>query len=178
MEKKRTSIFLIFFLCVPFLLFGCGDDKLPEPIPLSSQPTAKVVISPPSGAVSQGSVFTRTVEVQNLKGTFFAAFDVTYNPAVIEFQNVAEGTFLNKNGTDATSVQVALQNAAQGSVAVGLTRLGPIGDVSGSGMLLTLTFKAVGPGITRLAFQHPRGLKNSDNQDVTSSWEDGTVTVQ
>ena len=179
MEKKRTNIFFIFFLCIPLLLVGCGEKKPPEPVPLAPPSTAKVVISPPSGAVSQGSVFTRTVKVENIKGTFFAAFDVIYDPAVIEFQNAAEGTFLNKSGTDATSVQVALKNAAQGGVIVGLTRLGPIGDVSGDGTLLTLTFKAVGPGTAILAFRDPRGLKNSANQDVTiSTWENGTVTVQ
>ena len=57
--------------------------------------------------------------------------------------------------------------------------LGPIGEVSGSGTLLTLTFKAMGPGATSLSFANPKGLKNSANQDVViGSWENGTVTVQ
>ncbi len=182
MTKERIKIFFVFSLCVSFLLSGCGGgggESTGAGSPPPPPPTAKVVISPPSGAVSQGSAFTRTVAVQNLKETYFAAFDVTYDPAVIEFQSAAEGTFLNKSGADATSVQVALQNAAQGRVIVGLTRLGPIGEVSGDGTLLTLTFKAVGPGATTLAFTNPKGLKNIANQDVPiGAWENGIVTVQ
>lgn len=170
MTKERTKIFFILCFLALLIFSGCSPDR---------EPTAKVVISPPSGAVSQGSTFTRTVAVQNLKGTFFAAFDITYDPAVIEFQSAAEGTFLNKSGADATSVQVALQNAAQGRVVVGLTRLGPVGEVSGDGTLLTLTFKAVGPGAATLAFTNPKGLKNSADQEVAiGAWENGTVTVQ
>lgn len=177
MGKERTNIFFIFCFLAVLILSGCRD-KEKEPTG-GGQPTAKVVLSPASGAVSQGSTFTRTVEVQNLNGTFFAAFDVTYDPAVIEFQNAVEGAFLSKGGSEATSLQVALQNAGQGRVVVGLTRLGPIGEVSGNGTLLTLTFKAVGPGATTLAFTNPKGLKNSANQDVAiGAWEDGTVTVQ
>jgi len=178
MAKERTNIFFILCFLAVLILSGCRD-KEEEPTGAGSQ-TAKVVISPASGAVPLGSTFTRTVDVRDVKNVFFSAFDVAYDPKVIEFVMPAEeGTFLNKSVPHSTSMQVALQNAAQGRVVVGLTRLGPIGDVSGDGTLLTLTFKAVGPGATTLAFTNPKGLKNSANQDVAiGAWEDGTVTVQ
>ena len=35
---------------------------------------------------------------------------MTYDPEVIEYLGATEGTFLNRNGTDATSIQAALQD--------------------------------------------------------------------
>jgi len=164
-------------LLMVMILSGCPPPPDPDN-PTPPAPVARVVLSPADGTVKPGETFMRTINAENVGNTFYVGFDLTYDASVVEYLDATEGSFLNKNRSNSTSLQNALVNGTQGRVAVGLTRLGPIGDVSGSGMLLTLTFKAVGPGITRLAFQHPRGLKNSDNQDVTSSWEDGTVTVQ
>lgn len=167
-------------LLTAWSLMGCSPQMpLNEPPPLSEQPPAKVSLSPAAGAISPGDTFTRTVEVQDLGNTFYVSLDVTYDPAVIEFLDAAEGTFLNRNGSEATAFQVALQNLESGKITIGLTRLGVIGEASGTGTLLTLSFQALAPGTTSLTFANPKGFKNSGNQDVTvDAWEDGAVTVQ
>lgn len=181
MDMKKVNCFLILYLVGSLVLFGCsggGSDNSTTEAP-TAQSTAKVLVSPSSGIVSSGSTFTRTVEVQNIKNGFFTAFDMTYDQAIIEFVDATEGGFLNQNGSAQTSFQVAMENGGQGRVVVGLTRLGSIGEVSGSGTLLTLSFKAVGLGTATLAISNPKGFKNINNQDLTiDAWENGTITVQ
>lgn len=151
-----------------------SNENLPPP-----QLTAKVLFNLSSGNYSQGTIFTRTVEIKDTQGVFFAAFDLTYDPAVIEFIDAMEGTFLNKNGSNPTAFHATLQNGTQGRIVIGMTRLGQIGDVSGSGTLLTLSFRAVGAGTTTLAFSNPKGFKNMGNQDVViETWENGSINVQ
>lgn len=164
-------------------IYGCGgSDSEPAPQAQATPiPPAgpKVLISPISGTVTQGNTFSRTVVVQNVGNAFYAAFDVAYDPAVVEFVSATEDGFLSRNGADQTSFQVALQDGQQGKIAVGVTRLGQIGDVSGTGQLLTLSFRAVGPGTTALAFSNPREIKNSSGQNtVVSVWDDEVITVQ
>ena len=174
MKRQHTAIFCIINLSILLTLYGCdgGPNGGPKP------PSVKVSTAP-ENAVSSGAIITSTVEVQRVGESFYAAFDLTYNPDVIQFVEGAEGTFLSQEGLDATSFQVALEDGEPGRLTVGLTRIGPIGEVSGTGTLLTLTFKAVGSGTSLLEFQDPRGLKNSANEDVAiETWQDGTVTVQ
>lgn len=181
MREQSTKIFSVICLLAALTLFGCGSGGGGSggSAPSSPQPEAKVSLSPALSTVSSGDTFTRTVEVENVGATFYVAFDLTYDPSVIEYMDATEGTFLNQNGLDGTSFQDALQNGTPGRLAVGLTRTGPIGEASGSGTLLSLTFRALTPGTTSLAFANPKGLKNSANQDVVIDiWENGTITVQ
>ncbi len=97
---------------------------------------------------------------------------------MIEYVDSAEGSFMNQEGNDPTSLQVALDNGIPGKLTVGLSRLGDVGDISGGGTLLTLRFVAVNPGITTLSFSPPMGFKNSGNgQTQVQAWENGTVSV-
>jgi hypothetical protein len=176
MKRRYKTIFFIIQLSIVWTLYGCGgggSDSGPMPA------TVKVSASPENGTVSSGVTVSRTVEVQNIGDTFYTAFDLTYNPEVIQFVEGTEGTFLSQDGSDETSFQIALENGVPGRLTVGLTRMGPIGEVSGTGTLLALTFKAVGPGASPLAFQDPKGFRNGANEDIAiHAWQDGTVTVQ
>ena len=174
MRKGKLEIISFICILIALILSGCGSGSSNK-----SNPQSKVLLTLASNTVNPGDTFSRTVKVQNIGGTFYAAFDMTYDPEVIEYLDATEGTFLNRNGTDATSFQAALQDGKQGRITIGMTRLGPIGNVSGDGTLLTLTFRAVGPGSTSLAFADPKGFKDSANQDVRiGEWESGSVTVQ
>ena len=89
MPKQFRMVFVIMVGFVVLSLSGCPpppplDEVIPPP------PAAKVVISSPSGTVGSGETFTRTVEAQNIGNTFYVAFDVTYDPAIIEFQSAAK----------------------------------------------------------------------------------------
>lgn len=179
MQRQWHKLFFIGIITA-YILYGCGSIPTEQQQQQQQQDT-EVILSPQSGAVRVGDTFTRSVDVKNMGKTFYAAFDISYDPNIIEYVSSTEGTVLNRNGRDATSFQVALQGGKQGRITIGITRLGNIGDVAGDGILLTLSFRAVAPGSTSVTFTNPKSLKNSGNQDVVitaTAWENGTVTVQ
>ena len=182
----KSTIFIFWGLLATLGIHGCGGGGGGggagggSPTPPA---TSEVSLFPGAGAVSQGQEFTRTVEVKNIGKTFFVAFDLTYDPKVIKYVDTVEDTFLNRSQQDQTTLQAALQNGVEGRVTIGLTRqpdpFGGRGDVYGSGELLTLHFKAVGPGTTPLSFSDPKGFVDSNNNPVSiGAWQDGTVSVQ
>lgn len=87
-------------------------------------------------------------EVTNLYG---ASVSLSYDPALLDFVRVAEGPFLKQDGKS-TSFMHAV-NAAEGRVTVGVTRLGGVGGVGGSGNLFSAVFRAKGEGIAEISFQ-------------------------
>jgi hypothetical protein len=181
MRNHSTKIFFFACLLAAVIIQGCGRGGGGGGQAPTSQPTmAKVSVSPPTGTVNKGDTITRTVEVQNVGNTFYVAFDLTYDPQVIAYVDVEEGSFLSRNEPDSTNLQAALENGTQGKIVFGLTRLGG-GEVSGSGTLLTLHFRAVGSGTTSISLSTPKKFMNGANpsQEVSiDSWEDGTITVQ
>lgn len=175
MWKQRIEILLLICILTSLIFSGCGSGTNNGGNSLS----AKVFISPASGTISPGDTFTHTVKVEKIGKTFYAAFDMTYDPNIIQYVDATEGTFLNRDRADATFFQTVLQDNKQGRIIIGLTRLGTIGDVSGNGTLLTLTFRAVNTGATSLSFANPKGFKNNANQDVAiNHWENGIITVE
>ncbi len=179
MQKHRAMHFTIIVFFVLSIVYGCGSAPSGGNVNQESTPKAKVFIYPASNTVNPGDILKRTVELENIGNTFYTAFDITYDPNIIEYIDSGEGSFLNRNGIDATYFQVALQDGKQGRITVGLTRLGKIGDVSGNGALLSLTFRAVSTGSSSLVFANPKSFKNSNNQGVTvEDWGNGTVTVE
>lgn len=179
MWKRKAGIFSVIGLLILLISTGCGSGPSGGGGSEEPQSKAKVSLSPATNTISPGNTLMRTVKVENIENTFYVAFDLTYDPNIIEYVEASEGTFLNRNGTDATSFHAALQDGNQGRITLGLTRLGAAGDVSGDGTLLILTFRTLNKGTTSLAFANPKGFKNSANQDVViDDWENGTVTVE
>lgn len=189
MPSRRHGVLFMFVILLSLALGGCGggkdDGSLTGPAG-SPAASASVVVLPDRTVVNQGQTFTRTVQARNVDGAFYAAFDMLYDPAVLEFVKAEEGPFLTRQGADSTSMQTKVQSGttmldsrALKRVTIGLTRLGQIGDVIGTGNLVVLTFKAVGAGESPLILDEPRGIKDMSNQEVAiNNWVDGTVTVQ
>jgi hypothetical protein len=147
---------------------------------------ASIMITPAQETIKKGQTISRTVEIENADNAFYAAFDILYNPAVLQFVNAKEGGFMDNGGADATSMQAVLQSntTVQSGVSlkritIGLTRLGQIGGVSGSGTLVSVTFFAIGNGQSPIMISTPRGIKDMNNQEIAvNTWQDATVTVQ
>lgn len=177
MKRRATRLAALCFAAL--LVQACGDQSAgnSSTTPQPTRPT--VALSTPANAVSPGDVFASSVEVYQLGDTFYAAFDVTYDPGVLEFQGASDGTFLNNGGLDGTLFQAALQNGNPGRVTVGMSRVARVRGVSGGGTLLNLRFKALRAGTTTLAFADPRAIRNSDHRDVVvEAWDDRVITVQ
>ena len=147
---------------------------------------ASVLVTPSSEIITKGQTISRTVKIESADNAFYVAFDILYNPAILQFVNAKEGSFMDNDGADATSMQAVLQSGTtmQNGVplkrlTIGLTRLGDIGGISGSGTLVSVTFFAIGSGKSPILISTPRGIKDMNNQDVAvNTWQDATITVQ
>jgi hypothetical protein len=123
-------------------------------------------------ASGTGSTATRLLlevranQVQDLYGV---AFDLTYPTAVLHYETRTQGTFLD--GT------FAVTEAPTGNLVVGVTRLGAVQGVSGSGVLLTLEFTPVASGSGSFSFSRNTALDSRGRALDGGNWVAGTVQV-
>jgi general secretion pathway protein D len=109
-----------------------------------------IAIAAPAG-VKVGQEFAAEAALGEVTNLYGASINLSYDPNLVEFVRVSEGGFLKQDGKS-TSFMHAV-NAAEGRVTIGMTRLGGVGGVSGSGSLFTATFKAKGEGTAAIGFQ-------------------------
>ena len=154
---------------------GRGPTDPPPPPPQS------LTFTPAGSASADALVLTRqgtgittlmlALEAREVDSVYGVFFDLSFPPSVLDFQSADAGSFLTAGGSD-ISLQVAEQD---GNLVVGITRLGLVGGVSGSGTVLTLTFQVVGGGSGQLAFSR-NGALDSNGGNVDLSWLGGSVT--
>lgn len=126
------------------------------PLPAETQPSEEegAAVTPPPGrgalyisapkGVKVDQEFTVGVSLSDVTNLYGVSLNLSYDPGLFEFITVTEGGFLKQDGKS-TSFMHAV-NAAEGRVTVGMTRLGGVGGVSGSGGLFSAVFRAKGEG--------------------------------
>ena len=124
--------------------------------PAETQPSEEegAAVAPPPGKgavyvtapteVKVDQEFTAGVSLSDVTSLYGVSINLSYDPNLFEFVTVTEGGFLKQDGKS-TSFMHAI-NAAEGRVTVGMTRLGGVGGVSGSGGLFSAVFRAKGEG--------------------------------
>ncbi|MFH1859704.1 MAG: cohesin domain-containing protein, partial [bacterium] len=103
---------------------------------------------------------------------FGAAFDVIFNPDILEAATVTEGNFLNQEGNPTHFIK----KVDDGRVIIGMTRAGQIYGVSGSGILCKIIFKAKQEGQSLLLFENI-ALEYSRLNLLGVNSTTGTITV-
>jgi hypothetical protein len=184
-------------LSLPSLLVACGgggggspSEPLPSPT-ATATPTAtpSPTATPGSGitftaastgpgiVLAQGSgtsssSLTIDVRAAQVTGLYGIAFDLDYPSAALHYQSAAAGTFLGSSG----QVSMQVVESAPGHLVVGVTRLGDVAGVSGSGVVASLVFTPVANGSGPFTFSHNTAYQ-SEGSTVTLQWAGGTVTV-
>ncbi len=121
----------------------------------NNQNTA-LLFSPVSVQPEVGAAFDIEVQTGPINDLFALITDVVYNPSKIVLLDVSEGTFLNENGSSATSFMKSIDNQV-GRGIFGITRLaGPASGVSSvsNQRLLTLRFKCISAGANSILFEN------------------------
>jgi hypothetical protein len=163
---------------------GGGGGSPTTPDPPDPPPSGGLTYTPDSvsGARTltlrrQGSGNDRLVlelfasQVTDLYGV---AFDLRYPTNLLRLGGVVEASFLSANDAVDTTLQMA--EAPAGNLVVGFTRVGRVGGVSGSGVLLTLEFEPIGPGTGALSFSSNEILDPSANPIPGFTWGAGSVS--
>lgn len=169
---------------VSFLSLACngggggGGPTQPTPTPSPSQPSLVFTpeggggsgVSLVAGAASTASTLILEVRANSVNDLYGVAFDLAYPSNLLQFVRATQGPLL-AGGT----MQVASGTA--GNLVVGLSNLGPVPGTSGSGVLMTLEFRAAGAGQGSFSFSRNVAV-NSAGQSINGlSWGTGTVRV-
>ncbi|MFH1237791.1 MAG: cohesin domain-containing protein [Candidatus Aenigmatarchaeota archaeon] len=149
----------------------CKETPVAPDIP--SGPVT-VSVNPVSSSVANGETVTLEFMVSGASDLFGFQFDVEYDPAILQFQNVEQGAFLNNNGQDNTfCVDYKTSSGIVENIAC--TRLGRTA-VQGNGVLEKITFKAIASGRSQIKIS---GLKlaNSKAAEIQATVSNGEVNV-
>lgn len=143
-----------------------GQAVSPPPQPqqqTSPQPEPRRVkvrvTAPPQVAVDEQ--FTAGILAEDADSLYSAPFTIVYDPLFLDFLAAVEGNLLNRDSKQ-TLFRVT-NDSKSGRVTVGMTRVGDVGGVSGSGALVSALFKAKKSGDASIGIMGPnfRGPGNS-----------------
>jgi len=153
-------------------------------LPRSSEAqVAEVLVSPPSSALAVGETVRVDVQVANVVGLYGVDVLLMFDPALLEVQDadgnpgngvqVESGDFL-----DAAQGFVAQREAdnSAGQVRYVFALLAPAYPVSGSGVLLHVTFRALGPGSSTLDLPQVL-LANQRAESIPLVTAGGTIVI-
>jgi len=119
-----------------------------------------VTFSPAAVEAQPGAEFTVALRMENAVDLFSVPIALKFDPNVLQLEDVTRGDFLSGDGREVLFTRNILNTTGDGKMM--LSRMPGTGGISGSGTLVTLTFRVVGQGVTtvtapQLVFQDSRG---------------------
>ena len=131
-----------------------------------------------AGPVTVGDTFAVDVNIANVTDLYDFQLDLTFDPTILQLDNIAEGVFLSEGG--ATFFFPGLIDNSGGSATFNAdTLLGAIPGVNGSGVLLQFNFEALAAGSSALSLSNVL-LQDSTipvGANIDFSSTDGSITV-
>jgi general secretion pathway protein D len=159
-------------------LTPAGTPANPTPAsPPAAAPAgnASVRLLPPSMAVSSNATVTLALTIQNASDAASAPLSVQFDPKVLRLADIGRGDFFSSDGQVPVFTK-NIQNDA-GAAMVNLNRLPQSPGVNGSGVVVSLTFQAVGPGTTTVTVPNLT-VRNTQGQPIFNGSPQATVTVR
>lgn len=168
---------------VPPAAVAVGSPESPVPgfIPPPVQTgTATLRFEPASQQLAPGSTTTVQVRIENVTTLAAADLKIRFNPAVLQVEDTdpgLEGIQILPSGEFLSPDFIAENdvNNATGLISYIVTQLGRA-PVSGSGPILTITFRAVNAGVSDLGFSEFK-LATSEPVLISAVAEAGQITV-
>jgi hypothetical protein len=156
---------------------GPTATPTPTPTPTPGAGITVAVNTPPGAAItlaraarSTATLLVLEVRASSVTGLYGAAFDLQYPASLLTYQARVPGPFLGGSA----SLQVV--ESAPGNLVVGVSRLGNLPGVDGSGVLLELELGRDAAGTGNLGFTR-NTAHAADGSELTMGWGSGTVTV-
>lgn len=126
-------------------------------------------------SVSPGQEFDLNVRLNSAPKIVSAPFYLRYEPRYLKFVKASEGGFMKEDGK-ATSFMTS-NDEKKGRIIVGSSRLGDREGISGSGTVMTVTFRASGRGGTRVYLENVK-LTGADGKLIQTQLSEKTVEVE
>jgi general secretion pathway protein D len=129
---------------------------------------------PATTVLKPGDTTTLGLAISNVSDLFSIPLMIHYNPAVIQVEEVRNGGFLSGGTQEIAVVQRIDQQ--EGEVVVSATRQPNTPGVSGTGTVLGLVIRAVGPGVANLQILEANA-RNSQQQPIPIVSGEATIQV-
>lgn len=140
-QNQPTSI-----ITIPGPVLPSAVVPVPDPVKSSL-----LQIYAPS-TVAVGQQFSLEILLSKVNDLANASFVLTYDPKIVDFMNLGEGTLMKKGGNSATFNSA--NNASDGTVTVTLERPAGNSGATGGGLLATASFRAKRQGPANFAFRN------------------------
>jgi hypothetical protein len=156
---------------------GGGPTEPPPPPP----PTPGIVVTPAAAPATGVSIASGTgttpstlileIRANSVTDLYGVAFDLRYPSNLLQLVQTSSGPFLG------SATLRSVPGSGSGLIIVGLSKLGAVSGTNGSGVLMTLEFRAIAAGQGSFSFEQ-NSAANPSGQTITSfGWSAGTVQV-
>ena len=144
----------------------------------------------PTGTPGSGSIYlsefksergniTLGVNAKDVEEINSVYFDLVYDSSVINYSGSEEGDFLKSDGISTSDFIVKLQDATEGRIYAGISRLND-STVKGSGLIGKIMFIPVADDNTSITFENNKLLRYNSSSlelsEVTAVWFGGKIS--
>ena len=136
---------------------------------------ATLAFQPENISLKPGGTTTVNLLVNNVHDLFSIPLLLQYNPAVIQVEDIKNGGFLS-GGTQEIAI-VHQENPQQGQAVVSATRKPNTPGISGTGALIGIVIRAIGPGTSPLQVLQVNA-RDSKQQAIALTSSAATIQVQ
>ena len=143
----------------------------------SAMPPANALVNfvPAHVETIMGQSFNVNLVMANATDLFSAPLQIKYDPKVLKLTDVVQGSLMSSDGQQVTFTKNILNDTGEADIT--LNRLPGTGGVTGSGMLLTLSFTTLARDTTSVSIP-AFSPSNSQGQPISNSSPLLTVTVR
>ena len=147
----------------------------PPSAPAPPQANASVNFVPAQVETIMGGSFSVNLVVANATDLFSAPLQIKFDPKVLKLNDVAQGNLMASDGQQATFTKNIKNDTGEADIT--LNRLPGTGGITGSGMLVTLSFTTLARGATSVSAP-AFSPSNSQGQPISNSSPLLTVNVR
>ena len=142
--------------------------------PDEPQDAVTLALFPPTNNMQVDEEFTIELVVEGASDLFSAGVQLSFDPSILEYIDADRGGFLASDGAEATFTAAP---SGAGRVATGMSRLGDVGGMAGSGPLARFTFLAIREGSTEISISAGT-LRGLDGRPMPVQFEGAEVVVE
>jgi general secretion pathway protein D len=157
---------------------GAAQPTGATPSPAAQNPqgqASQVRFEPRTLSLKTGQSATLGVVVENVNDLFSIPFLLQFNPAVISVEEVQHGGFL-QGGNQEIAI-VTNVDKVRGQAIISATRQPNTAGVSGTGTIMGIVVKAIGPGSSSLSIVQVNA-KDSQQRPIQLVTSEATLQVQ
>ena len=157
-------------LCVAGLVVclaqSCAVEQPESQDPGTEQVTTLALQHETAGA-NVGDQIEVAVQVENVTDLYGVALDIVYDPAVYKYVSSARGDFLASDGRE-INFAAALEDGFQGRLVIGVSRIGDVEGLEGTGPVMTASFELLCEDCVEKELKLDKAyLKNPDLEDIS-----------